>query len=460
MNLKTLFILLLSYFIYLPTLANGCRALRHSDSTTVVHFLQTQFGVKFTDNNRIVIFKTGKEKFDDLLPALRAARHSIHLEYFNFRNDSISRELFMILVQKASEGVKVRALFDGFGNASNNRPLRSRHLDSLRARGVEIYEFDPMRFPWINHALHRDHRKIVVIDGEVAYTGGMNVADYYITGKPDLGVWRDIHTRVEGDAVGELQKVFLGFWNKVTHQSISGPEYYPGERDTRHDFPFLPPDTTSTAGHKRVGVVNRDPVESPRIIHDTFVKMINDARKQILIISPYFTPCRHIRRAIRRAVSRGVDVQIMLSAKSDIPITPRIVEYTAHRLMQRGVSIYFFEGGFHHSKIMMVDSLYSFVGSANLNSRSLSFDYECNLLIDDSETTHQLQQIFFHDRDMHSFRLTPEIWKSWGGWKKFKGWLFHFLTPFVNCDDKDWRGASFDEFLPDVMCERDSSDKV
>lgn len=124
----------------------------------------------------------GQDKFDDLFLAIKQAKSSVHLEYFNFRNDSIARLLFDILEEKAAEGVEVRALFDAFGNWSNNRPLMKRHLDSIRAKGVEIYKFDPITFPWINHVLSRDHRKIVVIDGEVAYTGGMNVADYYIKG--------------------------------------------------------------------------------------------------------------------------------------------------------------------------------------------------------------------------------------------------------------------------------------
>ena len=432
-NLRLFLIIALAHFAYLPALAQHCHPTKHSD-LDIVNYLEQTFDVKFSNNNRIVIFKTGKEKFDDLLPAVRAAKHSIHLEYFNFRNDSISKELFTLLVRKAAEGVKVRALFDGFGNSSNNRPLRARHLDSLRARGVEIYEFDPLKFPWVNHALHRDHRKIVVIDGEIAYTGGMNVADYYITGKPEFGEWRDIHTRVEGDAVGELQKVFLGFWNRVTRQDIQGPEYYPGEHDARLDFGMLKQDTTETAGHKVVGVVNRDPTYSPRIIHDTFVHAITHAEKRILIINPYFTLCRHLKRALKDAARRGVDVQVMVSQKSDIPITPRVVEYNVHRLMKAGVKVFFFTGGFHHSKIMMVDGHYSFIGSANMNSRSLSFDYECNLLIADTCTTKQLEDIFYTDRNKQCFELTPEIWKSWSGWKKFKGWFFHFLTPFVKCD--------------------------
>lgn len=434
--LKTLLVVILSYFLYLPALAANCKATTPSDSS-IVNFLQDEYHVKFTNNNRIVVFKTGKEKFDDLFPAIRAAKESIHLEYFNFRNDSISKELFTLLVHKAAEGVKVRALFDGFGNSSNNRPLRRRHLDSLRARGIEIYEFDPIRFPYLNHIAHRDHRKIVVIDGQVAYTGGMNVADYYIMGKPEFGEWRDLHTRVEGDAVGELQRVFLEFWNKVTKQNIHGPQYYPGEKDARQNFGMLKQDTTPTAGTKQVGVVNRVPKATPQIIHDTFIHSINTAEKQILIINPYLTLCRHLKKALKNAAKRGVDVQIMVSEKSDIPITPRIVEYNVHKLMKAGVKVYFFQGGFHHSKIMMVDSTYSFVGSANLNSRSLSFDYECNLLINDPYTTQELQSIFYFDRDNRCFLLTPERWKQWSKWRRAKGWLLHFLTPFVECDKKE-----------------------
>lgn len=454
MNIQKILFILLSYSFCLPALASGCRATVKSDSD-IVQFLQEKFNVKFTDNNRIVIFKTGEEKFNDLFPAVEAAKESIHLEYFNFRNDSISKKLFTLLVKKAAEGVKVRALFDGFGNSSNNRPLRANHLDSLRARGVEIYEFDPMRFPWINHALHRDHRKIVVIDGCVAYTGGMNVADYYITGKPEFGEWRDIHTRVEGDAVAGLQKVFLGFWNKVTGQNIKGPQYYPGEYDVRETFGMLKQDVSSTAGHKVIGVVNRDPHDSPKIIHDTFIHAINHAQKQIMIINPYFTLCRHIKRALKNAVKRGVDVQVMVSEKCDIPVTPRIVEYNVSKLMKVGVKIYFFQGGFHHSKIMMVDNIYSFLGSANLNSRSLSFDYECNLLVADANTTHELQEIFIHDRDHRCFQLTPEIWKHWGRGKKISGWFLHFLMPFVNCDKKDYDNDEFGDFS-DAITEENS----
>ena len=185
-----------------------------SDSLIVNRLRQE--GIGFSNNNSVTLLMNGQEKFDDMFNAIRQARSSVHLEYFNFRNDSIASLLFDILAEKAKEGVEVRALFDGFGNDSNNKPLRKRHLKDIRSRGIEIYEFDPVRFPWVNHVFHRDHRKIVVIDGQIAYTGGMNVADYYIKGTPQVGEWRDMHCRIEGSEVNTLQDIFLRIWNKTS----------------------------------------------------------------------------------------------------------------------------------------------------------------------------------------------------------------------------------------------------
>ena len=153
-----------------------CAVAQRSDSLLVAQLRKE--GVTFSNDNSVVLLMTGQEKFDDMFKAIRQARSSIHLEYFNFRNDSIANLLFDLLAEKAKEGVEVRALFDGFGNDSNNQPLLKHHLQAIREKGIQIEEFDPIRFPWINHVFSRDHRKIVVIDGKIAYTGGMNVADY------------------------------------------------------------------------------------------------------------------------------------------------------------------------------------------------------------------------------------------------------------------------------------------
>ena len=178
MSLRNIFFLFLLMFL-------GKGYAQTSDSL-IVKELRSE-GVSFSKNNTVTLLLTGQEKFDDLFSAIKQAESSIHLEYFNFRNDSIANQLFNLLADKVKEGVEVRALFDAFGNMSNNKPLRKKELDNLRERGIEIYEFDPIRFPWINHVFARDHRKIVVIDGSIAYTGGMNVADYYINGTKVVG---------------------------------------------------------------------------------------------------------------------------------------------------------------------------------------------------------------------------------------------------------------------------------
>jgi cardiolipin synthase len=389
-----------------------------------------EHGVKFSHDNSIALLMTGQEKFDDMFTAIRQAKSSIHLEYFNFRNDSIARELFVILGQKAKEGVEVRALFDAFGNSSNNRPLKRRHLDSIRAEGIEIYKFDPIVFPWINHAFSRDHRKIVVIDGQIAYTGGMNVADYYIKGTAKVGSWNDMHCRIDGSEVNTLQAIFLKMWNKVSGQNVHGAKYYRGYRPADY-FQGLKPDTTATRYKKMVGVINREPHTSNEIIRVFYTNAINDAQDSIKIINPYFTLNRELMRALKRAAKRGVKVDIMLSTRSDIPLTPDCGFYNAHQLMKAGCNIYMYTPGFHHTKIIMVDGQFCTVGSANLNARSLSYDYEENLVIVDPFTTRELDQLFERDKK-DCWLMTEERWDKWRTpWQKFRGWFGKRLAPFL-----------------------------
>ena len=387
-------------------------------------------GVTFTNDNSVTLLMNGQEKFDDMFEAIRQARSSVHLEYFNFRNDSIASLLFGLLTDKAAQGVEVRALFDAFGNASNNRPLKKEHLDSIRSKGVEIYEFDPLRFPWINHVFHRDHRKIVVIDGRIAYTGGMNVADYYITGTEEVGEWRDMHCRIEGSEVNTLQRIFLKIWNKVTGQDVDGPQYFNGGGDTGY-VAGLKPDSCVTAGGKMVGIVNREPRTTNGIIRKFYTEAINSAKDSIKLVNPYLTLNRKLKRALRNAVKRGVKVEVMVSEKSDIPLTPDCVFYTVHKLMKHGVDVWIYQGGFHHTKVIMVDGQFCTVGSANLNARSLNFDYEENAVIIDPCTTKELSDMFDRDK-RRSFKLTEEVWDEWRTpWKKFVGWFAHLLSPFL-----------------------------
>ena len=399
-----------------------------SSDTAIRQLLEKQ-GVVFTHNNSVTLLTSGQEKFDDMFEAIRQARSSIHLEYFNFRNDSIASALFDLLRLKAREGVEVRALFDGFGNDSNNRPLKRHHVEALRRDGIDIYEFDPVRFPWINHVFTRDHRKIVVIDGNVAYTGGMNVADYYIKGTEQVGEWRDMHCRIEGGAVSHLQMIFLRMWNKVTGQNVWGSKYFRAyEKVEMHG---LKPDTTASAHKQVVGIVNREPRTSNTIIRDFYLNAINAAKDSIKLVNPYLTLSSKLKKALRRAAERGVKVEIMVSLRSDIPLTPDCVFYNVHKLMKHGCHIYLYRPGFHHTKVIMVDGKFCTVGSANLNSRSLRFDYEENAVILDSHITAELERLFDSDKPQCDL-LTEEYWDRWRTpWHKFVGWFAHLLTPVL-----------------------------
>lgn len=374
--------------------------------------------IPLTINNKITLLETGKEKFTDLFAAIDTAKHHIHMEYFNFRNDSIGKVLFQHLAHKAAEGVEVRLMFDAFGNFSNNQPLKKSHLKAIREQGIEIVQFDPLTFPYINHAYHRDHRKIVVIDGQIGYTGGMNVADYYINGLPDIGEWHDLHMRIEGGAVAELQKLFLEMWNKETHQEVKGELYFPTPTDSLH------------MGKDSIYIVARAPHRLSKRIRKAYGKAIDGAKESIQIVNAYFLPTATIRKSLKKACERGVNVEIMFSERSDVPMTAEGCAYISQTLMKRGANVYLFQKGFVHSKVMIVDGKFCTVGSANLDSRSLCYDYEINAFILGSEATKSLSKQYEQDKQ-HCVVLNDTYWKNRSFWKKFVGWMARNLVAFM-----------------------------
>lgn len=403
-------------------------AVMSSDSLLVSEMRKD--GITFTHDNTVNLLFTGQQKFDDMFTAIRQAKHSIHLEYFNFRNDSIAMQLFDILAQKAKEGVKVRALFDAFGNSSNNQPLKNRHIRDLRNRGIDIHEFAPIKFPWFNHAFGRDHRKIVIIDGKIAYTGGMNVADYYINGTPKVGEWRDMHCRLEGSEVNTLQQIFFRAWWIVTKEILMGDEYFQGGT-SNGSFSNLKDYQLPSKGNMMCGIVNREPRFTPKAVRNFYRNAINSAQDTIRLVNPYFTLIPTIRKALINAVKRGVVVQIMVAEPCDVPLTPDCVFYNVNKLQKQGCEVWVYKPGFHHTKIIMVDGKFCTVGSTNLDARSLKCDYEENVIIIDKHVTSQLINMFEHDKTK-SFQLTAGVYKQWRTpWQRFRGWFAHLLSPFL-----------------------------
>ncbi len=372
-------------------------------------------GFNVTDGNMVYLLKTGHDKFEDLFKYIAKAENFIHMEYFNYRNDSINSILIHLLHQKAQEGIEVRVMYDAFGNSSNNQPFSRAKHDSICALGIQLEKFDPLNFPWLTHIYPRDHRKIVVIDGQVAYTGGMNVADYYIEGLKGIGPWRDMHMHIEGPAVIDIHKIFIKMWAKQTGQLLTGIRY-------------LPP--CEKKGNIRMAVIDREPNVTNRSIRQLYISMLDNAQKNVKIVSPYFMPTASLRKAIKNAVKRGVDVQIMLSEKSDVPMTPHVVHFWGRQMAKAGVKVYLYQTGFHHTKIMTVDDSFCTIGSSNLDARSLRYDYEINTAVFDKDITMQLVNMFEEDKK-ESVLLDDAKWQKISAWHKFVGWFGHILTPVM-----------------------------
>ena len=359
-----------------------------------------KLGLKLYEGNEVRILPTGEIKFRDLFDAVEKAESYILMDYFKFQQDSICGALIEKLCRKAREGVQVYVLFDSFGNHDSDFPLSDTLQASIRRSGANISAFDPVRFPWINHLMHRDHHKIAVIDGKTVYTGGMNVADYYLHGKPKVGKWRDMHIRMDGPIVEAYEELFWKM-HKTPRPSLGGGEVLPAK-----DLPL------KEVKGATVAFASRWPKESPAIMRQTYSTCIDNADHRVQIVNPYAGLFGEVRAALRRALERGVRVQFMVSTKSDGKVNDDVTGLEMRKLMKRGAEVYYFEDGFHHSKVMMIDSLFCTVGTTNLDARSLCFDYEVNAFIFDPATTQQLQRIYWDDIENRCTLLTPEVFKE------------------------------------------------
>lgn len=359
-----------------------------------------QLGLPIFEGNTTRILPTAEIKFRDLFEAVDKAEKYILLDYFKFQQDSICGLLIEKLRRKASEGLQVYVLFDSFGNHDSDFPLSDTLQASIRKSGVNIAAFDPVRFPWINHLMHRNHHKIAIIDGKMVYTGGMNVADYYLHGKPKVGKWRDMHIRMDGPIVQAYEELFWKMWEK---EQTPSPLPRKGE---------CLPSPMGEVGGGSVAFASRWPKETPKIMRQTYSIAIDNADHLVQIVNPYAMLFGEVRAALRRALERGVRVQFMVSTKSDGKVNDDVIGLEMRKLMKRGAEVYYYGDGFHHSKVMMIDSLFCTVGTTNLDARSLCFDYEVNAFIFSPATTHELQQIFYDDIEKSSTLLTPEVWKE------------------------------------------------
>lgn len=333
-----------------------------------------------TYRNRIRLLHNGGDAFAALIAALQQASGSIHLEYYIFRGDRIGRTIAALLVRKARSGVSVRLIYDAVGSWSLGR----RTVRQLRAAGVEVRVHSPLRFPWFcPSATRRNHRKIVIVDGRVAFIGGINIAGYYLEGNT-LGRWRDEHLSVEGEAVGELQRLFARDWERTGGRAFDVERHIARVRlRDRLVLRVIPAGEGATRC----------------MIGDAFSELLLSARRCVRITTPYFVPTPQILDALRIVVRRGVEVRLLVSERSDSRFVDRVAESFLHEVSAWGVCVRRYTRGFLHSKLLIVDTREASVGTANLDYRSLEDNLEVAVFLHDSAAVEELRQGFDADFD-------------------------------------------------------------
>ena len=347
--------------------------------TNIIKLLLNNSKALLTPKNKVDILQNGKITFDSILEALDNAREHIHMEYYVYENDQIGNKIKDKLIEKAQQGLEVRLIIDAIGSWG----LSKRFLKELRQNGVEVGVFMPVRFPLVaNKINYRNHRKIVVTDGTTGFVGGLNIADRYIEGTPELGFWRDTHLRLEGDAVSSLQTVFITDWYFVTKKYLKGGIYFPPHKI---DNQLLVQITTS------------GPDSDWSNIMQAYFTAITTAKKYIYISTPYFMPNESILTALKTAALSGVDVKLILPGNSDVRTTwYGSISYT-EELLRAGVHVYIYKKGFNHGKILMVDGVFTSVGTANMDGRSFNKNFEVNALIYDQKIAGEIKESFLDD---------------------------------------------------------------
>ena len=341
----------------------------------------------FSTSNKVEIFTNGEEKIKRLKTDLLNAKSTINIEYYIFANDKVGKEIMNILIEKAKSGVKVKLIFDSVGCIRAPR----RFFRKLKKAGGEIAEFFPpfMGVRLINFKVnYRNHRKIVVIDGKIAYTGGINIRDDHMGKNKKLSPWRDTHIRVKGRAVWDLQNVFFNDFRCVKREKLDAKQLV--------RVGYFNEESLKEKGNVGVQVITSGPESEQRHIEDAYLKMISMAKKNIYIQTPYFIPDEIFLKTLIIAKRSGVDVKVMIPGKPDKKSVYYVTLSYVKQLLDENIEVYFYNG-FIHSKTILVDDLVVSIGTCNMDNRSFALNFELTALLYNKEFVNINKAIFEND---------------------------------------------------------------
>ena len=341
----------------------------------------THSGAKCTYNNEVDIYYNGVDKFKQLIKDLKNAKKFIHIQYYIIRPDRLGKKIMNILEEKAAEGVEVRFLVDSMGSYK----VTKRSLKNFTKNGGKFEIFFPGILPHVNTRInYRNHRKMVIIDGEYGYTGGFNVGDEYINENKHIGFWRDTHIRIRGEAVNDLTNRFLLDWCYASGEEID-------------DFSKFYPKNPIRDGDIAIQIVTSGPDHNEEYIKNAYMKMINNAKKYVYLETPYFVPDAPMLEALKLSALSGVDVRLIIPGKPDHVFMKWAASAYIGDLLNAGAKVYLYQNGFIHAETIVADGKVCTVGTANMDMRSYCLNFEVNAFIYDDRVANNLETQFFKD---------------------------------------------------------------
>lgn len=377
----------------------------------LVSMLQNINDAPVLGGNNIDFFSDGKEKFRQFFADIDNAKHHVHILYYKIIDDRLGQEFKQLLIKKASQGVAVRVIYDDVGSLRTKK----KYFEEMKKGGVEVEPYLEVKIPRIARSInYRNHRKLAVIDGNIGYVGGMNIADCYVEGV-EWGCWRDMQIRIEGNGVKGLQKVFLLDWY-FTHKSLQQSPYYFPETEIYKDNPLQ--------------IISSGPIDKYNSIERGILQAVNGATKNVYVQTPYFIPSENILNALQTAAISGVDIHVMIPKQSDNSFVDGATYSFVKDLLNYDINVYLYSAGFLHTKCLVIDDSLTIVGSANMDVRSFELSFETNAFIYDENTATKAKDIFMKDAE-DSQKVLKHEWKKRSLFRRFFESVMRLFTPLL-----------------------------
>jgi cardiolipin synthase len=378
------------------------RPIPHRYAATDSQFVRTMgslLGPGFVAGNRVTSLLNGDEVFPAMLGAIRSARRSITFESYIYWSSSVGRQFTAALTERARAGVRTHVLIDWAGSQKVDKDDIAR----LRDAGVEVVLYRPLRWYQLDRLNHRTHRKLLVVDGRVGFTGGVGVADQWLGHAQDRDHWRDSHFRVEGPVVAQVQAAFMDDWFETKGVVLDGPDYFPD---------------LGRVGSQLGQVFWSSPLGGNGNLRLMFLLAIASASRRILIANAYFVPDQMTVDMLVEARRRGVDVEIVVPGPIlDAQVVRRASRVMWEPMLEAGIRIFEYQPTMYHTKLMVVDDIWSSVGSTNFDDRSFRLNQEANLNVYDPAFGAGQAAVFARDR-AQSREITLEAWRHRSLWER------------------------------------------